>query len=114
MTGRENESTPETDSRKTGLGLPEDYGTFPAAVTLDGAPYWLVRGEDGEFRLLLAICPHAGGEVLKQDQFLYCPMHFWTFDPADGTCHNAPGERLLRRKVEQGRDGRLYADGDLF
>lgn len=94
------------------LGRPEDYESFPASVTVDGAPYWLAHGEDGSFRLLYGLCPHAGGDVTFHGDMLLCPLHFWTFDAAYGGCLNVPGERLMRRKVELREDGRLYAVGE--
>ncbi|WP_276354615.1 Rieske (2Fe-2S) protein [Cohnella caldifontis] len=94
------------------LGFPADYGSFPASVTVDGTPYWLVRGEEEEeYRLLSALCPHAGGDVRAHEGIFFCPLHFWTFDQAEGNCLNVPGERLMRRKVELREDGRLYAVG---
>ncbi|WP_123041624.1 Rieske (2Fe-2S) protein [Cohnella candidum] len=96
------------------LGLPEDYAPFPASVTLDGAPYWLVRREEGDYRLFSALCPHAGGDVLVHGNLFFCPLHFWTFDQAEGRCQNVHGERLMERTIEQDADGRLYAVGESF
>jgi anthranilate 1,2-dioxygenase ferredoxin component len=96
------------------LGHPADYEQFPASVTLNGAPYWLVRQEEEGYRLLLALCPHAGGDVIAHGNLFFCPLHFWTFDQKDGTCQNVQGERLMQRKVEQTADGRLYAVGEDF
>ncbi|CAM3838509.1 Rieske (2Fe-2S) protein [Cohnella lubricantis] len=90
------------------IGPAGAYGTFPAQIELEGAPYWLVRGEDGRYALLMAICPHAGGEVRLVEGMFFCPLHFWTFDTADGSCLNMQDERLMRRDVEE-RDGMLYA-----
>ncbi len=99
---------------ETDLGAPEDYPRFPAAVTVEGVPYWLVRRAEGDYRLFLALCPHAGGDVIVHEDIFLCPMHFWTFDQAEGICRNAPGERLMQRKAELRHDGRLYAVGPRF
>jgi len=92
------------------IGSVDDYAEFPAEVLLDNAPYWLVRAPEGEYRLLLAICPHAGGEIRPMNDVLFCPLHFWTFDSRTGACMNVPGERLMSRKVVV-RDRRLIAVG---
>ncbi|WP_169306710.1 Rieske (2Fe-2S) protein [Cohnella pontilimi] len=97
------------------LGKPEDYTDFPASVELDGAPYWLVlTGEDNGYRLLSALCPHAGGEVRVYENIFICPLHYWTFSQTDGACTNVPDERLMQRRVELRADGRLYAVGADF
>jgi nitrite reductase/ring-hydroxylating ferredoxin subunit len=96
------------------LGRPEDYSRLPASVTLDGAPYWLVRNEEGGYRLLSALCPHAGGEVQVYEDLFLCPLHYWTFSQTDGACMNVSDERLMQRQVELRADGRLYALGTDF
>ena len=92
------------------LGPLESFANLPAEVTLDHLPYWLVLTSVGEYRLLLAICPHAGGEIRPLNDVLFCPLHFWTFNAEDGTCLNDPDERLLHRTVLL-RDNHLYAVG---
>lgn len=81
------------------IGLLETFTEFPAEVTLEHTPYWLVRTSEGEFRLLLAICPHAGGEIRPLNDVLFCPLHFWTFNAETGACLNDPDECLKQRKV---------------
>lgn len=93
------------------LGPLDGFAEFPAAIELGGTPYWLVRTPEGEFRLLMSVCPHAGGEIRPMNGMFFCPLHFWTFDAASGACLNVPDERLMRRQVEL-RDGRLYAIGE--
>jgi len=95
------------------IGPAESFGTFPAEVELDGTPYWLVRGDTGGYALLSGICPHAGGEIRLVEGMFFCPLHFWTFDTADGSCLNMQDERLMRRQVEE-RDGILYAVSDPY
>jgi nitrite reductase/ring-hydroxylating ferredoxin subunit len=90
------------------LGPADDVGELPAELTVDGAPYWLVRTPEGGFRLLMALCPHAGGDVRPTNGVLFCPLHWWTFDAATGACLNVPGEQLRFRDVET-RNGRLIA-----
>ncbi|TVX96501.1 Rieske (2Fe-2S) protein [Cohnella terricola] len=96
----------------TDIGSVDDYSDFPAEVLLDNTPYWLVRAPEGGYRLLLAICPHAGGEIRPMNDVLFCPLHFWTFDSETGACVNVPGERLMSRNVIV-RDRRLIAEGPL-
>jgi nitrite reductase/ring-hydroxylating ferredoxin subunit len=98
------------DELEIELGLLDDFTQFPVEITLDHAPYWLVRTSEVDYRLLLAICPHAGGEIRPLQDTLFCPLHFWTFNSENGTCLNDPDERLLRRKVRV-QDNRLYAVG---
>jgi nitrite reductase/ring-hydroxylating ferredoxin subunit len=95
------------------IGPAADYAELPAQVEVDGTPYWLVRKGEGEYRLLMAVCPHAGGEVRRVDGMFFCPLHFWTFDENEGSCLNVDDERLLRRNVEN-RDGILYAIGSPY
>lgn len=94
------------------IGAPSDFGEFPASLTVEGAPYWLVRRENGGYHLFSALCPHAGGDVSPHGDIFFCPLHFWTFEQYDGVCQSVPGERLLQRKVEVGEDGKLYAVGE--
>jgi nitrite reductase/ring-hydroxylating ferredoxin subunit len=93
------------------LGPLEAFTQFPTEITLEDTLYWLTRTSAGEFRLFLALCPHAGGEIRPLDDILFCPLHFWTFNAEDGTCLNDSDERLMQRKV-QVRDNLLYAVGE--
>jgi len=93
------------------IGPADQFTELPLALELEGQPYWLVRGADGQLSLLLAICPHAGGEVLFANGDFYCPLHFWTFDGCTGECTSRDDERLMRREVSI-EDGILYAVGD--
>ncbi|RED63910.1 Rieske (2Fe-2S) protein [Cohnella lupini] len=92
------------------IGSTESFSEFPAAVTIEREPYWLVLTPEGEYRLFLAICPHAGGEIRPHNDVLFCPLHFWTFDATSGACLNGNDECLMQRKVVA-MDGRLYAVG---
>lgn len=93
------------------LGRLEEYTEFPAQVVLEQKPYLLVLTPEGGFRLLSAICPHAGGDIRPLNEVLFCPLHFWTFDANTGTCLNDPEHRLMQRNVTV-RDGRIYAVGE--
>ncbi|MBB6669645.1 Rieske (2Fe-2S) protein [Cohnella nanjingensis] len=99
---------------ETIIGPADQFTVWPAEVELDGAPYWLTRSEAGEYRLLLAVCPHAGGEVRWTEGTFFCPLHFWTFDREDGHCTNVDDERLQRRDVTLREDGVLVAAGELY
>ncbi|MFB9278970.1 Rieske (2Fe-2S) protein [Cohnella cellulosilytica] len=90
------------------LGPAAAYAALPAEVTVDGTPYWLVRGSGGEYRLLMAVCPHAGGDIRPHENVFYCPLHFWTFHGETGACLNDPDHGLINRGVVV-RDDRLYA-----
>ncbi|MCD9022960.1 Rieske (2Fe-2S) protein [Cohnella silvisoli] len=92
------------------LGPLDTFTQLPTEITLENTPYWLVRTSEGEYRLLLAICPHAGGEIRPLNDVLFCPLHFWTFNAEDGTCLNDPDERLMQRKVRI-HDNHLFAIG---
>lgn len=95
------------------IGPADEYAKLPAEVEVDGTPYWLVRKGEKGYGLLMAICPHAGGDVRKIDGMFFCPLHFWTFDENDGSCLNMADERLMRRNVEN-RNGVLYAIGSPY
>lgn len=98
-------------SARERIGPADMFTGDPLSLELAGKPYWLVRGEDGGLLLLLAFCPHAGGEVLLAAGEFYCPLHFWTFDCRSGECTSRDDERLMRRAVVV-EDGMLYAAGD--
>lgn len=95
------------------IGPVTEFQTVPAQVEMDGTPYWLIREEEGGYALLMAICPHAGGEVRIAEGLFFCPLHFWTFDIRSGSCLNQADERLARRNVEE-RGGILFAVGDPY
>ncbi|WP_239614956.1 Rieske (2Fe-2S) protein [Cohnella mopanensis] len=95
------------------LGPLDAYMDLPAEVTIEDTPYWLVRTSEGRFRLLLALCPHAGGDIRPMNDVLFCPLHFWTFHAESGVCLNDPSERLMQRNVTV-KEGRLYAVGDPY
>src|SRR6201999_29796 len=67
-------------------------------LDLLGEPMVVVRGKDGEVRVLSRVCPHRGMDVNPTEygraakgnaRFLLCPYHFWSFD-LDGRCKGAP------------------------
>lgn len=99
---------------ETIIGPADQFAVLPAEVELEGTPYWLTRSEDGVYRLLLAVCPHAGGEVRWTEGTFFCPLHFWTFDQADGRCTNVEDERLQCRDVRLREDGVLVATGETY
>jgi nitrite reductase/ring-hydroxylating ferredoxin subunit len=101
----------DNDVRTHEVGQPGDFSTFPASVTLEGAPYWLVQEDTGGYRLFSALCPHAGGDVRPHGDQFFCPLHWWTFSQKDGSCTSMDDERLMERRVELREDGRLYAVG---
>ncbi|MFC5652364.1 Rieske (2Fe-2S) protein [Paenibacillus solisilvae] len=82
------------------IGKVEDYNQFPAAVNVDNDPYFIVhsnsraKGETPVYKLVSAICPHAGGTVRPLEDELICPLHYWSFDASTGESTNVPGEQL--------------------
>ncbi|MBW7474636.1 Rieske 2Fe-2S domain-containing protein [Paenibacillus oenotherae] len=77
----------------------EDITSFPAAVELDNAPYFIVdttKANDGQsvYKLVAATCPHIGGVMRPQGDELICPLHFWSFDIETGESTNIPGEQV--------------------
>lgn len=70
------------------IARPGDYFT----TDLDGEPLLVVRGEDGQVRVLSNVCRHRGNVVAKgagnATRFL-CNYHFWTY-AADGKLLAAP------------------------
>ncbi|KIL36013.1 hypothetical protein SD71_11870 [Cohnella kolymensis] len=93
------------------LGPIDSFKEYPAQITLDETPYWLVHTKEGEYRLLMAICPHAGGEIRPVENMFLCPLHWWTFDGETGNCTNVTDERLMQRTIEV-RGGNLFAVGE--
>ena len=55
-------------------------------VTVAGRNLILVRGADGDVRVFYNVCPHRGtrlvDEPLKQESFITCPYHGWSFNLA--------------------------------
>ena len=83
------------------LGPVDRFTRLPALVEIGQGFFYLVREGDG-FVLLSSLCPHAGGEVVWQDEDgeFVCPVHGWRFD-ADGRCGDSPGAALKAYPVEQ-------------
>jgi phenylpropionate dioxygenase-like ring-hydroxylating dioxygenase large terminal subunit len=64
-------------------------------VTLAGEPLIVVRGAEGEIRVMSAVCQHRAHvipEVDKEVMRLRCPYHYWTYN-LDGSLHSAPSMR---------------------
>lgn len=66
-----------------------------------------VYNVEGNFRAVDDACPHRGaslGAGILDDGKIYCPLHGWAFDPANGACLSNP-ERPVRAyptRVENG------------
>lgn len=86
------------------IGKVEDFTSFPAPVTIDYDPYYIVKDEsvEGEpsFRLICGICPHAGGIVSVHGDEFICPLHYWMFDIQTGESTNMPGAALDCQPLE--------------
>jgi nitrite reductase (NADH) small subunit len=93
------------------IGRLEDFTEFPASVEIGNDPYFIVeaesKGEVKAYKLVSAICPHAGGIVKPHGGEFICPLHFWSFDMQTGESTNVPGEQLECRPVEV-RDGQFW------
>lgn len=82
------------------IGKVEDFRQFPAAIQVDNDPFFIVhsnvraKDEAPEYKLVSAICPHAGGTVRPMEGELICPLHYWSFDASTGASTNVPGEQL--------------------
>ena len=92
--------------REIVLGPVDKFENLPAEVELDRDPYFLIKTEDGRYKLLLRYCPHAGVLVEADTKGFFCYGHGWAFDEW-GKCLNA-WTNLEEREVEE-RDGQLIA-----
>lgn len=74
-------------------------------------PLLAVRFE-GELRVMEGLCPHADAPMvtayITDDGDLYCPLHFWRFDPRTGAGLTDPGMPLALFEVVE-VDGRPHA-----
>jgi CMP-N-acetylneuraminate monooxygenase len=93
--------------REVVLGPEETFVALPAAVEVDGRPYFLVSF-DGAYRLLSTVCPHKGGRVGDRGDVFECPQHGWQFDRRTGRCLNSPLNELTAYPAEV-RDGVVVA-----
>jgi phenylpropionate dioxygenase-like ring-hydroxylating dioxygenase large terminal subunit len=72
------------------LSQPGERLIFDAA----GPPIVVIRGEDGDLRAFLNMCPHRGSRLLmncERERLLSCPFHGWVFD-LEGQLRNVPLE----------------------
>jgi CMP-N-acetylneuraminate monooxygenase len=90
------------------LGPVESRREHPAALSIDGVRYFLVK-DDEHYRLLSSICPHQGGVVEFMSGVLECPQHGWRFDARDGRCTSGSAASLASFPV-LAVDGRLVVD----
>lgn len=78
--------------------LPEagDYLTHDSS----GLPLLIVRGDDGEIRVLLNVCRHRGARVVAAGdgnrRRFACPYHAWTYDRAGALCRAPDAEGFPR------------------
>lgn len=92
------------------LGEEKAFGDLPAEVDVDNDPYFLVRDDGGEYKLLSRLCPHAGGYVMNYGGgALVCPLHYWEFDACTGSCTTVKGASLDAYPVTV-REGVLVAE----
>ena len=65
-------------------------GSFLQLFKVDNDPFFIVhsnvraKDEAPEYKLVSAICPHAGGTVRPMEGELICPLHYWSFDASTG------------------------------
>jgi phenylpropionate dioxygenase-like ring-hydroxylating dioxygenase large terminal subunit len=79
-----------------------DYATVPIA----GRPTLMLRGEDGEVRVLMNRCAHKGALLVSDGcgntgKFLRCPYHAWAYN-LDGSIRAIP--------LKNGYEGTGFAD----
>ena len=89
------------------IGAVAEFAAFPAAVEIDGYPYFLIKDDDG-YRLLSRICPHAGGIIMEAETEFYCPYHYWEFSKETGCASYPPNARMEPVEVAE-ENGRLFA-----
>lgn len=92
--------------REITIGTVEAFTSFPAEVTVEGKPYFLLKEGEG-YALLSRRCPHAGDTVELEDGEFVCWMHGWTFEMHTGRCHNVPSARLTSFEAAAKPDGTL-------
>lgn len=68
---------------------------------------YVIRGNDGQLKVLSAVCPHLGCAINWNDQRkqFVCPCHVGVFSP-DGTLVSGPPPRSmddLEARIEEGR-----------
>ena len=89
------------DSQVPGVG---DYATLEVA----GRPVLMIRGEDGEVRVLMNRCAHKGAKLVSDasghaGRFLRCPYHAWAYD-LDGAIRAIP--------LKSGYEGTRFRDSE--
>ena len=90
------------------LGDESSFAALPAPVKVGDASYFLVRGRDG-YKLLSAVCPHQGGEIMDEgDDLFVCDGHGWQYEKGEGTCTTRADFRMKAFLVTV-QDGRLVA-----
>lgn len=110
--------------------LPPPFGWFAVArsddlangevklIELCGGEFALWRGDDGNARMVDAICPHLGAHLGHSSQVvgndLRCAFHFWAFQ-GDGSVTDIPYAKVippkLARPCERGRP--IFEDKDM-
>ena len=72
--------------------------------TIAGRPLFLVRGTDGQVRVLLNSCTHRGALVCRKDEgnarVFQCFYHAWTFDTA-GNLIGTPGAEAYGPAIDR-------------
>ena len=79
--------------------------------TVAGRPLLFIRGQDGQIRVFLNVCPHRGAQICRDqagNAYLFrCPYHAWTFntqgqligvpkEDAYGSCFDRNAQGLKR------------------
>jgi phenylpropionate dioxygenase-like ring-hydroxylating dioxygenase large terminal subunit len=68
-----------------------DPGSF-TTITINDDPLLVMRGTDGEVRVMSNVCRHRGhllaeGAGCLERGLLRCPLHFWSYDPQGALVH---------------------------
>ena len=93
------------------IGATADFAAYPAAVEIDGEPYFLIQ-TDESYQLLSRICPHAGGIIMEAESEFYCPYHYWEFSKDTGCASYPPNAKMQSVDVIE-QNGRLFAQIEL-
>jgi thiosulfate dehydrogenase (quinone) large subunit len=80
------------------------------AVSVNGTPALVIRGEDGALKAFDATCTHAGCEVEWVEGEIRCPCHHARFDPVSGAPTRGPAVEPLGVVAVVERDGVIVAE----
>ena len=83
------------------LGPVKNYDEKPVKLNIFGTRLVAYRGEDGEYVVLDAYCPHMGADLSEgtiEGNALRCPFHHWRWG-SDGKCDDIPYAKRIPAKA---------------